>query len=476
MWTNLLIVAAILLGGTIVALVLLIRRNRRRGFRDWIRDPASFYEEAARRQAEVDVHVPADVGESEIRAQIDKLLDSKESRRAGAWLKQAGHRAAPLVAEALRDSRFLTSRRPDDHWFAKSGLDHLIQTAEGIASPLTVDPLADLLRNEDKELRKEAALALGSIGHDACVGPVLRALEDADENVRSYAIIGIQRAIKADRASAAFLTGIFRGVAPLMEQKSTDFDGTAASILLRADREQSEAFLLSGRVLRQDNPALTSVLRALGRDGVLIPEDTLSRLEAELSPGSHAYPHDRAYGQVLLAMAAARHPDAQAKVRAALDAPSTDVQERAAEALGKLRGIENAHAFVCQLREQVGWKGLTDMQRHYLAVSMLEAEVDNGGFSQYFFNSFSDWCYDALAGLNAIGARRTVPLLEKAMSLFGPDGPHPDRFQRQQQLARMADSCEKEFDALEDEFYKDEDRRERSLMLYVAEHPQAFGA
>jgi len=53
---------------------------------------------------------------------------------------------------------------------------------------------------------------------------------------------------------------------------------------------------------------------------------------------------------------------------------------------------------------------------------MLEAEVNNGGFNQSFFNSWSDDWRDALEGLSAIGAASNARILERAVATFGPSG------------------------------------------------------
>lgn len=71
-------------------------------------------------------------------------------------------------------------------------------------------------------------------------------------------------------------------------------------------------------------------------------------------------------------------------------------------------------------RTEAGYSGLDVPERHYFAVALLDGEVHNGGFEQYFHNSSGDHYLDAVAGLEAMEARASLELLLKAKQiLFG---------------------------------------------------------
>jgi hypothetical protein len=70
---------------------------------------------------------------------------------------------------------------------------------------------------------------------------------------------------------------------------------------------------------------------------------------------------------------------------------------------------------------------LSPPQWRVMLVHLLDAEVCNGGFSQYFFNSWGDYAAETAAALHHLGASRMASLLESAMAEFGPDGPPRDR-------------------------------------------------
>ena len=54
-------------------------------------------------------------------------------------------------------------------------------------------------------------------------------------------------------------------------------------------------------------------------------------------------------------------------------------------------------------------------------ISELEMEVNNGGFSQYFFNSSGQNCFETLRLLKSTGKTKTADLLEQAILLINPD-------------------------------------------------------
>src|SRR5690349_5085117 len=55
------------------------------------------------------------------------------------------------------------------------------------------------------------------------------------------------------------------------------------------------------------------------------------------------------------------------------------------------------------------------------AMRLMESEVNNGGFEQYFWNSSCTLADLALEGYEAIGAEKYVGLLKRAQELIGSD-------------------------------------------------------
>jgi hypothetical protein len=81
-------------------------------------------------------------------------------------------------------------------------------------------------------------------------------------------------------------------------------------------------------------------------------------------------------------------------------------------------------------------------------VDDLEAEVNNGGFDQYFFNAAGDEAAAAIEALEAIGAGRTAAIVRSACARFPGGMPPADRDTRQ---ALLTESVSPEGDAFEDD-------------------------
>lgn len=123
---------------------------------------------------------------------------------------------------------------------------------------------------------------------------------------------------------------------------------------------------------------------------------------------------------------------------------------------------------------KLGYDTLAQPEKVFVCVWGLEGEVNNGGFDQYYFNSSGDHALDAVASLEAIGARHTANLVRQANALFGDAGPSPDRFTRQKQLDTLGDAKTKKMNEIEQAFFKYEDKLGQLLEAYVSKNADAF--
>jgi len=102
-----------------------------------------------------------------------------------------------------------------------------------------------------------------------------------------------------------------------------------------------------------------------------------------------------------------------------------------------------------------GFDSLSEPERVVATIWGLEADVNNGGFHQYFFNSYGDLAFFAPAALRLIGAHHAAEIVERANQLFGPEGPPRDRKPRQGMLLNeLRNRAEELLSSLDDEFYK----------------------
>ena len=69
--------------------------------------------------------------------------------------------------------------------------------------------------------------------------------------------------------------------------------------------------------------------------------------------------------------------------------------------------------------------GFSPAQRQYFAVGLLEGDVYNGGFDQFFSNSSGAYYADAVAGLKALEAENALKILHDAAKLVFGSAPPP---------------------------------------------------
>ena len=91
--------------------------------------------------------------------------------------------------------------------------------------------------------------------------------------------------------------------------------------------------------------------------------------------------------------------------------------------------------------------------RPLYALGWLRTEINNGGFSQLFFNSAGDLVPDAVAAARSAGAHDLAHLVEEAMSLLG-SGYVVDRSLRQDRLLALTDVDELRLSQLNDRYFE----------------------
>ena len=351
-------------------------------------------------------------------------------------------------------------------------LEGVIDALEAFGSPEAVPVIAPLVKDEHEEIRKAVALALGSLGTQEAAAPLDVLLADEDEFVRSYGLIGITRALDAERAQPDFKSAVFAAVARLATDPAVA-DGDAPSCLLALDRQRAIEVLTTDEALSPENANLTYNLEALRAAHVEVAEPVLLKIVAAIEPDDKEdYLDARKLSEALRLLARHNTDAARQAIERGASHANAEVREGAAWARLDALGLEDPFLFVWDRVEEVGWDELTPIQRQVLAVQLLEGEVNNGGFDQYFFNSSGDSWPDAQAGLQAIGATAVAKLLDQALARFGDGPPSTVQEIRQQQLAKIA--AANGFSPLEDEFYKDENNSQPALLSYIAAHADEF--
>jgi hypothetical protein len=113
---------------------------------------------------------------------------------------------------------------------------------------------------------------------------------------------------------------------------------------------------------------------------------------------------------------------------------------------------------------------LSAAEQVFVAIWSLEADVNNGGFSQYFFNSAGDYAAHAPGALRAIGAGTMAGIVEQANAQFGAGGPPADRDERQSALDKIGAKAEEAWNELDGRFMDYPDNLTELLYAYVQAH------
>lgn len=446
------------------------------GFRDWVKNP--YYKRSAEQYfAERDaLTVPDDISQSEIQAMVDRLFVKEDNDFNLDKLKLVGDKATPLLVATLNSDRaFNTTFSEGGHAFgAKSPFERICDLLEETCPPSAASPLARYISHPDDHFRKHAAIALGNIGTDECINPIVQLLGDEDDYVRSYAMMGIKRGIDGDRCTDNFLNSVFPALQLLLDRDDSSISGNAPQLMLAINQEQAIPIMLSEKYFTHTNEELHYIIRSFNEAGLPIPHGSLLPLIETLRPLVDEYPHDYQLATALVAYSHNPDSNSETLLSGLRDSHKERVAEAAADGLAILSGVTDPSTFIFEQLDASGWDGLTAPQKNYCAALVYNGEVNNGGHSQYFVNSSGDNHATALAGLRAIGATKRAEILSQALQLFGGSGPSVDNGTRHQQLASFTKSQDSKLDSLDSHYYKCDEKIDVLLSSYAVANKEHF--
>jgi hypothetical protein len=115
---------------------------------------------------------------------------------------------------------------------------------------------------------------------------------------------------------------------------------------------------------------------------------------------------------------------------------------------------------------------LTQCEKNIVFIEELEREVNNGGFSQYFYNSSGDYAMETITALKTVKSKIFLELLNNAVKKF-PDGTVPkDRDERDELLETMEDDSV--WDSLDESFYQYEEDIYSLMIDYIKNNMKEF--
>ena len=126
-----------------------------------------------------------------------------------------------------------------------------------------------------------------------------------------------------------------------------------------------------------------------------------------------------------------------------------------------------------KIGENNSLENLTESEKTFVYVDILEREVNNGGFDQFFYNSSGEFTHEILEAYQKIGADKTADLINRAIKLF-PTLPVPKNWELRQEILLEKESNSELWNELDSEFYKYEDNISDLIINFVKKNKSDF--
>ena len=459
----------------------LLKRKSEWGFKDAVRNPQEFsenFEEQQRRMneaiAESKKWSDAKVAEETRKFVLGGKVSNGEGWQEKRVLRELGTRTHPAVLDLLRDkslrARMTVARTVG--FFTEAPINRACDLLGDAPPAETIELLGPFLDSPSGDIRRDVIAVIMKTGGATMVPYFRRALGDSDNMVQHYALSGLVEALKESSVADDVREQLYPDV---MKQVSNAENGRiAAEALLRLDRKRAGEHYLSEEVFNAQSPVIFHALNAFVVCEVVVPRERLLALIAAFEAGEVKEARADALGRALVLLGDHHLPEDREFLRARLKHQERSVAGSAAEALISSHGLKGFDNRMWDREQKIGYDKLPVAARQWLAVWECDAEINNGGFSQYFFNSSGDHWRDALSGFEAMGAKEMHELLKGTLAVFGPEGPSPDRDTRQDQLSRIEDKNVEAFSKFDDRYYDSEDRFDVLSAIFVLEHEADF--
>lgn len=125
-------------------------------------------------------------------------------------------------------------------------------------------------------------------------------------------------------------------------------------------------------------------------------------------------------------------------------------------------------------KKGIDFESLNYYEKNVILIEILEGQVNNGGFDQYFFNSSGEYAHETLIALKEIKANQMAEILNRAITIF-PTSPIPkDTKKRRELMKNIPKNVSDNLDKLDHEFYKYPDNLARLIINYVKANKKEF--
>ena len=144
--------------------------------------------------------------------------------------------------------------------------------------------------------------------------------------------------------------------------------------------------------------------------------------------------------------------------------------------------IENVNNFLVAMSVYLGKKCaygeefdlLSNAEQVFYICNEVAMEVNNGGFSQYLYNSSGDHAHRAVESMNTIGAKKIAKICEKAFAAFGE--PIPQNAEERESFLdeTFTDEITGKLEKCDDQFYDYPDDLDELCYQYIQANREQF--
>ena len=111
----------------------------------------------------------------------------------------------------------------------------------------------------------------------------------------------------------------------------------------------------------------------------------------------------------------------------------------------------------------------------FYATWILEAEVNNGGYNQFFYNSSGQWIGEAIEGFRLFGAAAHAENAERAYGMYLGEKENLDKYKELRTLESFSASYDDtQLGELDDEFFSLTEDLSQLRIAYVRNNPDRF--
>jgi hypothetical protein len=277
-------------------------------------------------------------------------------------------------------------------------------------------------------------------------------------------------------------TTLFDAIAGAFDEATGSAAYNFARAMLALDTRRARRMLATDRILQLGNRQSFHVLSAFENRRVTVPADILlsimTTLRGVVSKHDCKQDQDRMYALILPALARAAPDAVQPLVKEAFENNNKRLLPGAASARAVLAGVEDAREVVWSRlfsRNREGridycFDELTKEQQYYYLAFEVDAQVRNGGFSQFFTNPSGQHAALAPTALSVVGAPTASRLTHDALLAVGLDA----REELERYRAVRVPETVVMLSKLDDAFYSSDEDILSLLKVYAADHPESF--